>query len=94
MEELRLEEYFDKKLVLKRFKDLEELKKILDNDLSKFDLKVKDLCNKSYYDNDFQDYEVLVEVGNEEESIFDLTLYYAVTRIEENIIVETSFELI
>ena len=55
-------------------------------------LKVKEIENKNYYDNDFQDWEILVSIGTDKEDIYDITIYYAKTRINENIIVETNFE--
>ena len=51
-----------------------------------------DIAYKSYYDNDFQDYEVMVAIGTDSENYYDITIYYAKTRIDDNIIVETSYE--
>ena len=98
MNKLKIERYND--LIFKRFKDLEDLKKQLNDffnneNIEPFSgqwLKVKEIENKSYYDNDFQDWEILVSIGTDKEDIYDITIYYAKTRINESIIVETNFE--
>lgn len=99
MNKLKIEKYIDKDLIYVRFKDLEDLK----NHLNYFFngclieetgelLEVKNICEKSYYDNDWQDWEILCEVGTEHEVYYDITIYYAKTRFNEKIIVETNFE--
>ena len=92
----KIEDYFDRHIIFTRFGTLEELKKIIDNNLQCTQgcdgLYVKDLAYKDYYDNDFQDYEVMVVVGNDENDLYDLTLYYCVTRTDEYIVVESNFE--
>ncbi len=100
MNKLKIERYIDNDLIFKRFKDLKDLKKQLNEffnneNIEPFSgqwLKVKEIENKSYYDNDFQDWEILVSIGTDKEDIYDITIYYAKTRINENIIVETNFE--
>lgn len=100
MDKLKIERYIYNDLIFKRFKDLEDLKKKLNNffnseNIEPFGgqwLKVKEIENKSYYDNDFQDWEILASIGTDKEDIYDITIYYAKTRINENIIVETIFE--
>lgn len=90
------EDYIDNHILWTRFKYLNDLRKIIDNNLENTmgckDLKVKDLCWKSEYDNDFQDWEVLVCVGTDEEDLYDVTLYVAMTRIEEFVVVESVFD--
>lgn len=89
---MTIERYFDDYLILTRFKTFEELKKKINEDLEEENLKVKDYDFKSDYDNDFEDYKLMMTIGNDEEDLYDLDIWYAVTRIGENIIVETSFE--
>lgn len=79
--------------VLFRFKTLKELKKYFDMKMHYDKLKVKDIAKKSYYDSsDDSDYEILITLGNDEEDVYDLTVYYAKTRIGDNIIVEMGYE--
>ena len=100
MSKSRIEKYIDNDLILTRFKDKEDLKEQLNEffnneNIEPFSgqwLKVKAIENKSYYDNNFQDYEIMVTVGTNAEDIYDITIYYAKTRTNENIIVETNFE--
>lgn len=92
MNKLKIERFIDHELIFWRFKDLEDLKNRLNDEFNEFNLKVKDICYKSEYDNDFQDWEVLVSIGTDKEVIYDITIYYAKTRINENVIVETNFE--
>ena len=66
----------------------------LNNDFQDYNLKVKDYAYKDYYDSDFQDYELMIIMGNSEEDFIDITIYYAITRINEKIITETSYEII
>lgn len=82
--------------VLHRFKNLKDLEfyinKRLDDYIKFNELKVKEIVNKSYYDNKFQDWEIICAIGNSEEDLFDLTIYYAKTRNKENIITEIGYE--
>lgn len=90
------EDYIDNHIILTRFKRFDDLRKIIDNNLENTmgckGLKVKDLCWKSDYDNDFQDWEVIVCVGTDEEDLYDVTLYVALTRIEEFVVIESTFD--
>ena len=95
----KVTDYINNKLVFKRFNDLDDLKNKLDyffydciiEDTGEH-LKVLDIAYKSYYDNDFQDYEIMATIGTDNENYYDITIYYAKTRINNNIIVETSYE--
>lgn len=86
-------------LVLYRFGSNVELEKHL-NDYTLYgiycdneELKVKDIEKKSYYDKaDESDYEILVTIGNDNVDIYDLTIYYAISRVGENVIVEVGYE--
>lgn len=95
----KVADYINNTLIFKRFYDLDDLKNKLDYffygciiEDTKEHLKVLDIAYKSYYDNDFQDYEVMVAIGTDRENYYDITIYYAKTRIDDNIIVETSYE--
>jgi hypothetical protein len=81
-------------LVLKRFKSIAEIISIINKDFEDYDIRVKDYAFKDYYENDFQDYEIMLVMGNNEEDFIDITIYYATTRIGEKIITETSYEII
>ena len=95
----KVTDYINNKLIFKRFNDLDDLKNKLDyffydciiEDTGEH-LKVLDIAYKSYYDNDFQDYEIMATIGTDNENYYDITIYYAKTRINNNIIVETSYE--
>lgn len=95
----KVADYINNKLIFKRFNDLDDLKNKLDyffygciiEDTGEH-LKVLDIAYKSYYDNDFQDYEIMVAIGTDSENYYDITIYYAKTRIDDNIIVETSYD--
>lgn len=90
-----LDRYFlSDNLVLFRFKNENEIIVKLDKDFEDFGLKVKDYAYKDYYDSDFQDYELMITMGNNEEDFLDITIYYAITRIGEKIITETSYEIV
>ena len=91
-----LDNYFlsDDILVLKRFKDTSEIIELLNKDFQDYGLKVKNYDYKNDYENDFQDYELMIVMGNNEEDFIDITIYYAITRIGERIITETSYEII
>lgn len=87
-----LEKYFDNDLYLVRFTTFEDLKKKLNERLEDFNLKIRNYDFKSDFDNDFEDYSVIVEVYNKDDELcFDLQLWYAITRIGERIIIETNF---
>lgn len=88
-----LDKYLYSGLTLYRFSTVDSLIKKIDNDFKFANLKVKDFDYKSDYDNTFQDYELTIVIGNEEEDLIDLTIYYATTRIGERIVVETSYEV-
>ena len=85
-------------MVCVRFSDKENLRDIIDFKLKRTKgcgcLFVKDIDFKSYYDNDFQDWEVMLVIGNAEESLYDVTLYYTKSRVGLNVIVETYYEKI
>ena len=87
-----LERYFDNDIILTRFKDFEDLKKKLNDRLENYDLKIRNYDFKFDFDNDFEDYSVIVEIYKDDELKYDLQLWYAITRIGERIIVESSFE--
>lgn len=95
----KIADYINNKLILKRFNDLDDLKNKLDyffygcilEDTGEL-LKVNDIAYKSHYDNDFQDYEIMATIGTDSEYYYDVTIYYAKTRINDNIIIETSYE--
>ena len=89
--DIEIERFFDKDIILTRFTTFEELKKKLNERLKGFDLRIRNYDFKSDFDNDFEDYSVIVEVYKDEELYCDLQLYYAVTRIGERIIVESNF---
>lgn len=79
--------------VLHRFKGLRDLREYFNMKMYYDNLKVKDIAKKIYYDSsDESDYEILLTLGNDEEDIYDLTIYYAKTRIGDNIIVEIGYE--
>lgn len=95
----KITDYINNKLIFKRFKDLDDLQNKLDYffygciiEETGEHLKVLDIAYKSYYDSDFQDYEVMATIGTDKEYYYDITMYYAKTRIDDNIIVETSYE--
>ena len=90
--DIYLERYFDNDLILRRFSTFEDLKKQLNEDLKKYDLKVKNYGFKTDFDNDFEDFRVMFTIGNDEEDIYDLDLWYAITRIGERIVVESNFD--
>ena len=79
-------------LLLYRLNYYKEKYQIYYNNYKQCLLALQEIENKNYYDNDFQDWEILVSIGTDKEDIYDITIYYAKTRINENIIVETNFE--
>ena len=82
-------------LVLERFNTIEDIASELDKDFEDYGIKVKEYSFKEDYEsNDFQDYELIIVMGNNEEDFIDITIYYATTRIGEKIITETSYEII
>ena len=89
------EDYMDNHIVLTRFKDLVDLEKNINENLMGTknckSLFVKDIAYKSYYDNDYQDYEVMVCIGNDNEDLYDVTLYYCVSRYNEKVVVESNW---
>lgn len=90
-----LDNYFlSDNLVLKRFNDINELIELINKDFEDYEVKVKEYAFKGSYENDFQDYEIMLVMGNNEEDFIDVSIYYAITRIGERIITETSYELI
>lgn len=82
------------RLVLTRFTTFEDMKRKIAKKFKGFDLSFRNYDFKSDYDNDFEDYSVIIEVYDNanQELLFDLQLYYAITRIGERIIVEVNFE--
>ena len=100
-----MKDYYSKKenikkdiehLVLKRFTTFEDLKKKVNEIICFYNLEVKDYGFKSDYDNDFEDFVVCMTIGNDDNDIYeeqyDIDLYFAITRIGERIIIESSFE--
>lgn len=87
-----LEEYFDRGIIFTRFTTFEDLKNKINENIDVYNLKVKSYDFKSDYDNDFQDFELTMAIYENENLEFDLTIYYAITRIGERIIVESNFE--
>lgn len=94
-----IEYFINKDLILKRFRDIEDLKDILNyffygciDEETGDHLRVKSIAEKSYYDDDFQDYEIMAAIGTEKEDIYDISIYYTKTRVNDFIIVETNYE--
>ena len=85
--------YVIDKIELLRFKNKKDLRIKLNKIVRKYHWKIGTIEYKSYYDNNFQDWEVLVELYDySNELIFDVTIYYCKTRTNEKIIVESAFE--
>lgn len=79
--------------VLHRFKTMKELKQYYNEKFKENGFRVKEIAKKSYYDSSEEcDYQILITLGNDKDDIYDLTVYYAKTRIRENIIVEIGYE--
>lgn len=89
MREFELEKYFDNDLYLVRFNTIQDLEKRFKEDK---DLKILDFDFKSDYDDNWQDYELMLTVEDTDKTKYDLDIWYAVTRIGERIIIETNFE--
>lgn len=89
MREHELEKYFDNDLYLVRFSNIRDLEKRLKADK---DLKIVDCGFKDYYDNNWQDYELMLTVEDTDKTKYDLDIWYAITRTGERIIIETNFE--
>lgn len=89
---MSIERFFDNDLILTRFTTFEDLKEKINDRLENYNLKVKDYAFKSDYDNDFEDFLITMTIGNDKEDIYDLDLWFAITRIGERIIVESNFE--
>ena len=91
-----LDKYFSGyNLVLTRFNTIEDIASKLDKDFEDYGIRVKEYDFKIDYNcNDFQDYELMIVMGNKEEDFIDITIYYANTRIGEKIITEISYEII
>lgn len=87
----KLAKFLEFDLVLHRFNDFEELKKYIEEELKKYNLKVKGYNFKGYYDNDFEDYNLMVCLGTENEDLFDLDIWYAIARNGARVILETSY---
>ena len=92
IQENMIERYFDNGLILTRFTTFEDLKKKLSERLYNYDLEIRNYDFKFDFDNDFEDYSVIVEIYKDNKLFVDLQLWYAITRIGERIIVESSFE--
>lgn len=88
MRKFELEKYFDNDLYLVRFNTIQDLEKRLKEDK---DLKILDFDFKSDYDDNWQDYEIMLTVEDTDKTKYDLDIWYAVTRIGERIIIETNF---
>ena len=93
MRDMILEEYFDREIILTRFTTFEDLKKKLNERLENYNLRIRNYDFKFDFDNDFEDYSVIVEIYENDTLKYDLQLYYAITRIGEKIIVESNFEV-
>jgi len=91
IQENMIEKYFDNGLILTRFTTFEDLKKKLRERLNNYGLEIRNYDFKFDFDNDFEDYSVIVEIYKDNEVKYDLQLYYAITRIGERIIVESDF---
>lgn len=89
-----LDKYFFDGLTLFRFNTIKDIEERLNKDFKDFGLKVVGADFVFNYENDFQDYELIVVMGNEEEEIIDISIYYAVSRIGDKVITETSYELV
>lgn len=87
-----LERYFDREIILTRFATFEDLRKKMNKKLESYNLYVKNYDMKTFYDNDFEDFNLIVIIGNDKEDLYDLDIWFAITRIGERIIVETTFE--
>lgn len=91
-----LEIYFDRRIILTRFKDFEDLKETIQEELDRYsflgDLRVGNYDFKFDFDNDFEDYSIIIEIYKDNKLFVDLQLWYAITRIGERIIIESSFE--
>ena len=86
-------ELFNKDIVLFRFKNSTELIDFVDKMLLKKDMwnyEVVGCYEKQDYDNDYQDYEIMLSIGRKdnEEILYDITLYYTLSRIGDKVIVE------
>ena len=87
-------ELFNKDIVLFRFKNSTELIDFVDKMLLKKDMwnyEVVAYDEKSSYEGcEEQDYEVMISIGRKdnEEIIYDVTLYYTLSRIGDKVIVE------
>ena len=62
----------------KRYETIEELTYLINNRI--VDMQVKEIAKKSYYDNNFEDYELICIIGENDAEYIDLTIYYAKTR--------------
>lgn len=95
-----IKRFIEHDLILARFTTLKDLKKYLNDFFNNINiepfngkwLKVRGIAKKSYYDSDFQDYEIMACIGTNDEELIDLTIYYCKTRNKQNIIVETAYE--
>lgn len=65
-------------LTRKRYETIKELKYMINNRI--VDMHVTDIEDKRYYDNGFQDYEIMATIGDNKKDYIDLTIYYAKTR--------------
>lgn len=83
---------FLQSLVLTRFDNFKEFTERLDIFLSEFSLHVSSYDFKSDFDNDFEDYVLMVALANDKQDVIDLTLYYAITRIGQRVITEVVYE--
>ena len=79
------------KLCFFRFETKKELKEIINKILK--NMQVLGIEKKSYYDDEFQDYEYIVIIGDDFGQYIDLSVYYAKTR-NEYIIIEIGIEKI
>ena len=87
-----IENFLKYELILYRFSTFEGLENTINNEIKTYNLKIKNYSFKDYYDNDFEDYQISMCIGNEYEDVIDLTIYYAITRIGERVILESFYE--
>lgn len=89
-----LDNVLENKLVLTRFKVVTELEEKINKLFFDSDLRVKDFGFKTDYDNAYQDYELMITLGTDEEDLVDLSIYYTLSRIGERVISEVAYEIL
>lgn len=89
-----LDKVLENNLVLTRFKAVTELEEKINKLFFDSDLKVKDFGFKTDYNNAYQDYELIITLGTDEEDLVDLSVYYTLSRIGERVISEIAYEIL